>query len=145
MHVAHVGLVHRDPCKCKVKSFCVVPSIERNVSKRKHLQGVRQSSSSSEELPNSFASSSTLLLVLSSAFLCTSCLTDLSIDRLPGMVVPWLPIVRVAISCRLLATRAWRSTMYCALRSFLMQSRVLNGSTFNSLLIPCKACSKVMY
>ena len=40
MGVAHVGLVHRDPCRCKVKGFRVVSSIERNVSKR-HLQGVQ--------------------------------------------------------------------------------------------------------
>ena len=37
MGVAHVGLVHRDPCRCKVKGFYAVSSIERNVSKR-HLQ-----------------------------------------------------------------------------------------------------------
>ena len=43
MDVAHVGLVHRDPCECKVKGFRAVSSIERNVSKRRHLQGVRQS------------------------------------------------------------------------------------------------------
>ena len=42
MGVAHVGLVNRDPCKCKVKGFRAVSSIERNVSKRRHLQGVRQ-------------------------------------------------------------------------------------------------------
>ena len=42
MGVAHVGLVHRDPCECKVKGFRAVSSIERNVSKRRHLQGVRQ-------------------------------------------------------------------------------------------------------
>ena len=42
MDVAHVGLVHRDPCECKVKGFRAVSSIERNVSKRRHLQGVRQ-------------------------------------------------------------------------------------------------------
>ena len=42
MGVAHVGLVHRDPCECKVKGFHAVSSIERNVSKRRHLQGVRQ-------------------------------------------------------------------------------------------------------
>ena len=41
MGVAHVGLVHRDPCECKVKGFHAVSSIERNVSKRRHLQGVR--------------------------------------------------------------------------------------------------------
>ena len=41
MGVAHVGLVHCDPCKCKVKGFCAVSSIERNVSNRRHLQGVR--------------------------------------------------------------------------------------------------------
>ena len=40
MDVVHVGLVHCDPCKCKVKSFCAVSSIKRNVSMR-HLQGVR--------------------------------------------------------------------------------------------------------
>ena len=43
MGVAHVGLVHRDPCECKVKGFRAVSSIERNVSKRRHLQGVRHS------------------------------------------------------------------------------------------------------
>ena len=42
MGVAHVGLVHCDPCECMVKSFRAVSSIERNVSKRRHLQGVRQ-------------------------------------------------------------------------------------------------------
>ena len=42
MGVAHVGLVHRDPCEYKVKGFRAVSSIERNVSKRRHLQGVRQ-------------------------------------------------------------------------------------------------------
>ena len=41
MDVAHVGLVHRDPCECKVKGFRAVSSIERNVSKRRHLQGVQ--------------------------------------------------------------------------------------------------------
>ena len=42
MGVAHVGLVHRDLCECKVKGFRAVSSIERNVSNRRHLQGVRQ-------------------------------------------------------------------------------------------------------
>ena len=41
MGVAHVGLVHRDPCECKVKGFRAVSSIERNVSNRRHFQGVR--------------------------------------------------------------------------------------------------------
>ena len=41
MGVAHIRLVHRNPCGCKVKDFRAVSSIERNVSKR-HLQGVRQ-------------------------------------------------------------------------------------------------------
>ena len=41
MGVAHVGLVHCDPYGYKVKGFCAVFSIERNVSKT-HLQGVRQ-------------------------------------------------------------------------------------------------------
>ena len=41
MGVAHARLVHRDPCECKVKGFRAVSSIERNVSKRRHLQGVR--------------------------------------------------------------------------------------------------------
>ena len=41
MGVAHVGLVHRYPCRCKVKSFRAVSSIERNVSKKRHLQGVQ--------------------------------------------------------------------------------------------------------
>ena len=40
MGVVHVGLVHRDLCECKVKGFRAVSSIERNVSKRRHLQGV---------------------------------------------------------------------------------------------------------
>ena len=40
MVVAHVGLVHRDPCESKVKGSCAVFFIERNVSK-KHLQRVR--------------------------------------------------------------------------------------------------------
>ena len=43
MGVAHVGLVHRDPCECKVKGFRAVSSIERNVSNWRHLQGVRHS------------------------------------------------------------------------------------------------------
>ena len=42
MGVAHVGLVHCDPCEYKVKGFRAVSSIERNVSNRRHLQGVRQ-------------------------------------------------------------------------------------------------------
>ena len=41
MGVAHVGLVHHDPCECKVKGFRAVSSIERNVSNRSLLQGVR--------------------------------------------------------------------------------------------------------
>ena len=41
MGVALVGLVHRDPCECKIKGFRAVSSIERNVLKRRHLQGVR--------------------------------------------------------------------------------------------------------
>ena len=41
MGVALFGLVHRDLCKCKVKGFRVVSSIERNVSNMRHLQGVR--------------------------------------------------------------------------------------------------------
>ena len=40
MGVAQVGLAHRDPFECKVKSFRVVSTIERNVSKKRHLQGV---------------------------------------------------------------------------------------------------------
>ena len=36
-----MGLVYCDPCECKVKVFRAVLSIERNVSKRRHLQGVR--------------------------------------------------------------------------------------------------------
>ena len=44
MGVVHVGLVHRDPCQCKVKGFRAVSFIERNVSKRRHLQGVRHTS-----------------------------------------------------------------------------------------------------
>ena len=42
MGVAHVGLVYHNPCECKVKGFCAVSFIERNVSKRRHLQGMRQ-------------------------------------------------------------------------------------------------------
>ena len=42
MGVAHVGLVNRNPCECKIKGFHAVSSIERNVSKRRHLQGVQQ-------------------------------------------------------------------------------------------------------
>ena len=42
MDVALVGLAYRDPCKCKIKGFHTIFSIERNVSKRRHLQGVRQ-------------------------------------------------------------------------------------------------------
>ena len=41
MGVAYVRLAHCDPCKCKVKGFRVVSSIGRNVSKKRHLQGVR--------------------------------------------------------------------------------------------------------
>ena len=41
MDVAHVGLVHRDFCKCKVKRFCLDFSIERNVPKEQ-LQGLQQ-------------------------------------------------------------------------------------------------------
>ena len=41
MGVAHVGLAHRDPYRCKVKGFRAVSSIERNVSIKRHLQGVR--------------------------------------------------------------------------------------------------------
>ena len=54
---------------------------------------------SSKELPDSLAVSFALLLVRSSAFLCASCLTDLGVDWLPGIVVPRLPVVEVAISC----------------------------------------------
>ena len=42
MGVAHAGLVHHDPCMCKVKGFRAVSSIERNISKMRHLQGVQQ-------------------------------------------------------------------------------------------------------
>ena len=42
MGVAHVGLVHCDPCKCKVKGFRAVSYIGRNGSNKRHLQGVRQ-------------------------------------------------------------------------------------------------------
>ena len=41
MGVAHVGLVHHDPCRYKVKGFRAVSSIEKSVSKR-HLQGMQQ-------------------------------------------------------------------------------------------------------
>ena len=39
MGVAHVELVHRDPCECKVKGFCAVSSIVRNVSKEALAMG----------------------------------------------------------------------------------------------------------
>ena len=39
MGEAHVGLVHRDPCECKVKGFRAISSIERNVSKRGTCKG----------------------------------------------------------------------------------------------------------
>ena len=39
MDVAHVELVHCDSCRCKVKGFCAVSYIKRNVSKE-HLQGL---------------------------------------------------------------------------------------------------------
>ena len=55
MGVAYIGLVHRDPCKCKVKGFRAVSSIERNVSKRRHLQGVRQELSYVWVRPPSYA------------------------------------------------------------------------------------------
>ena len=34
-----MGLVHYDPCECKVKGFRVVSSIERNVSKERTCKG----------------------------------------------------------------------------------------------------------
>ena len=51
MGVAHVGLVHCDPCECKVKGFRAVSSVERNVSNRRHLQGVRQVLGLHQECP----------------------------------------------------------------------------------------------
>ena len=39
--MACVGLVHRDPCGCKIKGFCAVSSIERNVSKKHLCDGPR--------------------------------------------------------------------------------------------------------
>ena len=45
MGVAHVGLVHHDPCGCKIKGFRAVSSIERNVSKRGTCKGSDRSSS----------------------------------------------------------------------------------------------------
>ena len=39
MGVVHIGLVHRDPCECKVKGFRAVSSIERNVSKEALARG----------------------------------------------------------------------------------------------------------
>ena len=39
MGVAHVELVHRDPCRCEVKGFHAVSSIERNVSKETFARG----------------------------------------------------------------------------------------------------------
>ena len=47
MNVVHVGLVHYDPCGCKVKGFCAISFIERNVSRR-HLQGATIGSISKE-------------------------------------------------------------------------------------------------
>ena len=52
MGVVHVGLVHRNPCECKVKGFCVVSSNERNVSKRRHLQGVQHDAHLQDALRN---------------------------------------------------------------------------------------------
>ena len=34
MGMAHVELVHRDPCECKIRGFRAVSSIERSVSKK---------------------------------------------------------------------------------------------------------------
>ena len=50
MGVAHVGLVHCDPCKCKVKGFRAVSSIERNVSNKGTCKGCDRSGYE----PNSF-------------------------------------------------------------------------------------------
>ena len=35
-----MGLVHREPCECKVKGFYAVSSIERSVSKGALARGV---------------------------------------------------------------------------------------------------------
>ena len=56
MGVAYVGLVHCDPCECKVKGFRAVSSIERNVSNRRHLQGVRYVNSSMSRSTTPFPS-----------------------------------------------------------------------------------------
>ena len=54
--------------------------------------------SSYEELSKLLASSSAFFLLLSSAFLRTVSLIDPVVDQLTGMVVPWLPVVGVAMS-----------------------------------------------
>ena len=45
--MAHVGLVHRDPCRCKVKSFRAVSFIERNVSKEALAKGATETQNQS--------------------------------------------------------------------------------------------------
>ena len=40
MGVAYVGLVHCDSCRCKVKEFYILSSIEKNVPKG-HSQGIK--------------------------------------------------------------------------------------------------------
>ena len=37
MVVVHIGLMYRDPCKCKIKGFRAISFIERNVLKKKIL------------------------------------------------------------------------------------------------------------
>ena len=49
--VVHVGLVHRDPCECKVKVFHAISSIKKNISKRRHLRRVQHLVS--EQISNS--------------------------------------------------------------------------------------------
>ena len=87
-------------------------------------------SSSFEELLDSFACSSALLLVLSCAFLLVSCLTDLGVGWLPEMVVPWLPVVEVAISYR-------PSTAHCSSEtmSFVLILRIASYKVGSDLLI----------
>ena len=48
MGVAHIGLVHRDPCECKVKGFHAIFSIERNVSKGGTCRGCNKMCKSSK-------------------------------------------------------------------------------------------------
>ena len=90
MGVGHVGLVHRDPCECKVKGFCAVFSIERKVPKRRHLQGVRHLMHGNVQ-DHSVASDDTLVLLLSGT---VAYLPDLSAAY--HLITPcWLGMVQM--------------------------------------------------